>query len=86
MLGWDWCGFHKKRIGKSYVELVFLHLVGYVSRSVFWCVRGVKHRCTIFHACVRLIHIPQKARKDMLYRTCVLHLIGSVGHVVNGGA
>jgi hypothetical protein len=25
--GWDLCGFHKKRVGTSYVELVFYHLV-----------------------------------------------------------
>jgi hypothetical protein len=27
MLRWDWCNFHKKHIGTSYVELVLLHLV-----------------------------------------------------------
>jgi hypothetical protein len=29
MVGWDWCGFHKKLIGTSYVEHVFLHPAGY---------------------------------------------------------
>jgi hypothetical protein len=29
MLGWPWCGFHK-RAGTRYVELVFLHPVGSV--------------------------------------------------------
>jgi hypothetical protein len=28
MLGWDWCGIHMKRVGTSYIELVFLHPVG----------------------------------------------------------
>jgi hypothetical protein len=28
MLGWDECGFHKKRDGIPYAELVFLHSVG----------------------------------------------------------
>jgi hypothetical protein len=25
MLGWDWYGFDKKRVGTRYAELVFLH-------------------------------------------------------------
>jgi hypothetical protein len=29
MLVWDGCGFHKKRVGTSYVKLVILHPVGY---------------------------------------------------------
>jgi hypothetical protein len=34
MLRWDWCGFHKKRVGTSYVKLVFLHRVGYFGHVV----------------------------------------------------
>jgi hypothetical protein len=34
MLGWDWCGFHKKSVGTSYVKLVFLHSMGYVCHIV----------------------------------------------------
>jgi hypothetical protein len=34
MLGWDWCGFHKKCVGTSYVELVFLHPVAYAGHIV----------------------------------------------------
>jgi hypothetical protein len=41
------------------------------SRSAFWCVRGVKHRHTIFHAQVGLVQIPQKARRDTFHQTCV---------------
>jgi hypothetical protein len=36
MLGWDWHGFDKRRVGTRYVELVFLHPVesaGYVVHS-----------------------------------------------------
>jgi hypothetical protein len=32
--GWDWCGFHKKCVATSYVELVFLHRVGYAGHVV----------------------------------------------------
>jgi hypothetical protein len=28
MLGWPWCGFHKKNVQTLYAKLVFLHLVG----------------------------------------------------------
>jgi hypothetical protein len=34
MLGWDLCGFHKKRVGTSYIELLFLHLVAYAGHVV----------------------------------------------------
>jgi hypothetical protein len=37
MLGWDQCGFHKKHIGPRYIELVFLHPVGYVGHVVHSC-------------------------------------------------
>jgi hypothetical protein len=38
----------------------------YGSRSVFGCIRVMKHRHIIFHARVGLVRIPQKARWDML--------------------
>jgi hypothetical protein len=40
-LGWDQCGFHKKRVGTRYAELVFLHMLGtaghVVHSGVFVC-------------------------------------------------
>jgi hypothetical protein len=35
MLLWDSYGFHKKCVGTSYGELVFLHLVGSTGDSAF---------------------------------------------------
>jgi hypothetical protein len=46
----------------------------------------VKRRCTIFHAWVGPVRIPQKSRRDTLRETCVLHSVGSTGHVVHFGA
>jgi hypothetical protein len=34
LLGWDWCGFHKKRVGTNYDKIVFLHPVGYAGHVV----------------------------------------------------
>jgi hypothetical protein len=34
MLGWDWCGFNKKRASICYAELMFLHPVGYAGHVV----------------------------------------------------
>jgi hypothetical protein len=42
------------------------------SCSAFCCVRGAKHRCTIFHARVGPVQISQKACQDTFCWTCVL--------------
>jgi hypothetical protein len=47
------------------------------SCSAFMCVRGMKRRCTIFHARVRPLRIPQKARWDTLRQTCVFASSGT---------
>jgi hypothetical protein len=41
MFGWDRCGFHKKRVGISYVEHVFFHPVGYADHVVLSGARNV---------------------------------------------
>jgi hypothetical protein len=51
----------------------------YGSRSVFRCVHDVKHRHTIFHARVRLVRSPQKARLNTLRRACVFAPSGICG-------
>jgi hypothetical protein len=86
MLAWDGCGFHKKRVGISYIKHVFLHAVGYYgSCSAFRCMRCMKCRCTIFHALVGPVRITHKVCQDTLCRTFVLHPVGYVGHVVHCG-
>jgi hypothetical protein len=54
------------------------------SRSAFRYVRGVKHRCTIFHARVALVRFPKK-HTGTRYVELVLFLVGSVGHAEHCG-
>jgi hypothetical protein len=48
MVGWDWCGFHKKRIGTHSAELVFSHPVGSAGRLVHSRVSGPQIVDTLF--------------------------------------
>jgi hypothetical protein len=56
------------------------------SHSAFQCVWGTKRQCTNFHVRVGPIQLPQKARRDTLRRTSVLHPVGSAGHIVHSSA
>jgi hypothetical protein len=56
------------------------------SRSALQCIWGVECRSTIFQARVGLVGFPQKAHRDTLRQSCVLHPVGSVGHVIHCGA
>jgi hypothetical protein len=69
--GWAQHGSHNKRIATRYTVLVFLHLVASTTCSALWCIRGVKHRHTIFYAWVGPVWIPQKAHHDTLCQTYV---------------
>jgi hypothetical protein len=55
------------------------------SCSAFRCIWGLKCRCTIFHAHVGPIQIPQKVHQDTLRQTCVFHLLGYASQVVHSG-
>jgi hypothetical protein len=87
MLGWAWCGFHKKHIGTCNAKHVFLHPVvtaGHVVHSsgsghktsthyYFW---GVGIIC---HARVGPRRFPKKARRDTLHRTYLFAFGGICG-------
>jgi hypothetical protein len=51
MLRWVPYASNKKHTGTHYAERVFFQFDGICRlRIAFWFIRGVKHRCTIFHA------------------------------------
>jgi hypothetical protein len=48
LLGWAWCGFHKKRVKTHYVEHVILHPVGSVGHIVHSSASGARKVDTLF--------------------------------------
>jgi hypothetical protein len=53
---------------------------------VFWCIWGVKHQCTIFHAQVDLCGSHKKRARTRYAKLVFLHTVRSGGHVVRSGA
>jgi hypothetical protein len=51
----------------------------YWSRSTFWCIWGLKHPCTIFHARVGLCGSIKKHTGTRYTKVVFLHLVGSTG-------
>jgi hypothetical protein len=41
VLGWAWCGLHRKRAGTRYAELIFLHPLGAVGLVLQSAASGV---------------------------------------------
>jgi hypothetical protein len=48
MLGWNWYGFNKKRVGTCYATLVFLHPVGFAGHVVQSGASGVPNVDALF--------------------------------------
>jgi hypothetical protein len=87
MLGWAWCGSHKKSVRTHYAELVFLPLVQFVGHIVCSNVFVVRNNDAQFF-------IPRWARFGS-HEKCVrthctelvfLHPGRYVGHIVCSGA
>jgi hypothetical protein len=88
---WAWYGFHKKRIGTHYAELVFLHLVGSADHVVCSGASDPRNvdaqffmlgwdQCRFNKKCAET-HYAKDVSKDVF-----LHPVGYAGHVVHSHA
>jgi hypothetical protein len=87
MLGWDRYGFHKNCAGTRYVELLFLHPMGYAGHIVHLGASGERIVDTLFFK----LRWDRYGFDKKRFRTCYaelvfLHPVGYVRHVVHSGA
>jgi hypothetical protein len=87
ILGWDRYGFHKKRTGTHYVELVFLPLVGSMDRVVHSVASGMRNVGSLFFMLGWDRYEFHKKRVGTHYAELVfLHPVRSSGHIVHSSA
>jgi hypothetical protein len=63
-------------------------VLGHVMPNLYFCIRcirGMKRRCTIFHARVGECGLQKKCAETHYTKLVFLHLVGHAGHVVHSG-
>jgi hypothetical protein len=87
VLGWDWCGFHIKRVGTRYTKLVcFASGRIYESRSSFWGGQAANVDTLFFVLEWDRYRFDKKRTETHNTELVFLHPVGSVGHVVHSVA
>jgi hypothetical protein len=87
MLGWDWCGFHKKHVGTRCAEVVFFNPMGSASDVVHSGVSLAQNIDAQFFMLGWDRYGFDKRRTVTRYaKLLFLYLVASAGHVVHYGA